>query len=216
MPPYNTTQLAYAQSFQTAVRSVVEGLPNSGQPGSAVFSSACFQHCTSNLETFWGVRIGTLNLKDYLALWFFGADQPAGEALATEDATLPPSVPPQHTENCFWFACGQCHNRTARVTAPPGMGMPPAPGTRAHARRLSASHIMLGLGFLLAIVGAMLYMGASNKRKLVAPAPPRAQRTPGEQVALLHKTAAAGARSTAVAPPPGVSKVSAFKPTEDL
>jgi hypothetical protein len=63
--------------------------------------------------------VGTLNLKDYLALWFFGADQPGSEELASEDPVLPANVPPQHIENCLWFACGQCHNKTARA-APPG------------------------------------------------------------------------------------------------
>lgn len=216
MPPYNTTQLAYAQSFQTAVRTVVEALPNAGQSGSAVYSSACFQHCTSNLETFWGVRVGSLNLKDYLALWFFGADQPAGEEAATEDAGLPPSVPAQHIENCYWFACGQCHNRSAPVLAPPGYAMPPAPGTRAHAKRLSSGHVVVGLTLLLSVVGAALYVGRPNKRRLTAPAPPRAVRTTEEQVALLHKTVGPPAGVKRSAAPAGVSKVAPFKPADDL
>ena len=217
MPPYNTTELAYAQSFQTAVRAVVETLPNSGQAGSAVFSSACFEHCTSNLETFWGVRVGTLNLKDYLALWFFGADQPGSEELASEDPALPASVPPQHIEDCFWFACGQCHNKTARA-APPGFmaipGAPPAPGTRAHARRLSPSHIMAGLGALVGVVAAGLYISRPSKRTLMAPAPARVHRPLDEQMALLHKTANAGA--AVVGAKKTANKVSAYKPEEEL
>lgn len=46
MPPYNATELAYADSFQSIVRGVVTQLPAAAQPGSAVFSSACFRRAS--------------------------------------------------------------------------------------------------------------------------------------------------------------------------
>ena len=56
-PPYlpGTPQLAFADGFQGLVRSVVLNMPTASQPGSAVYSSACFKHCTSTLGSFWGV-----------------------------------------------------------------------------------------------------------------------------------------------------------------
>lgn len=63
MPPYQYSQLTYANNFQTIVRGVVTQAPTIKQQGSAVFSSACFRHCTSNLDEFWGLRVGALSLK---------------------------------------------------------------------------------------------------------------------------------------------------------
>jgi hypothetical protein len=119
MPPYDAAQDAYAATFQADVRAVVTATPSALQPGSAVFSSACFKHCTSNLESFSGVRVGEINLKDYLAMWYFGQATRKGVA-AAEDAGagglgLPPGVPDQHIEDCTTFGCGQCHNRTGAV-----------------------------------------------------------------------------------------------------
>lgn len=55
--PYKGTQLAYALQFQQNVLEVMEGLPVlPAQRGAAVFSSACFWHCTSQDDSFWGVR----------------------------------------------------------------------------------------------------------------------------------------------------------------
>jgi hypothetical protein len=119
MPPYDAAQDAYAATFQTDVRAVVTVTPSALQPGSAVFSSACFKHCTSNLESFWGVRVGELNLKDYLAMWYFGAATRKGVAAAQDAGEgglgLPPGVPDQHIEDCTAFGCGQCHNRSGAV-----------------------------------------------------------------------------------------------------
>ena len=124
MPPYNGTALAYANNFQQAVRSVVLNLPTSEQPQSAVFSSACFKHCTSTLAwgSFWGVRIGELSLRDYLEAWYFGGGTPSNETAGA--ATLPPGYSKQHIEACNGFGCGQCHRKANQVRpAPP---LPPA------------------------------------------------------------------------------------------
>jgi hypothetical protein len=43
-PPYANAHLAYANSFQASILGVVRALPTEQQPGSAVFSSACFKH----------------------------------------------------------------------------------------------------------------------------------------------------------------------------
>jgi len=49
-PPYTGANLSYADAFQQVVRSVVLSLPvESTQPRSAVYSSACYKHCTSTL-----------------------------------------------------------------------------------------------------------------------------------------------------------------------
>ena len=89
-PPYlpGTPQLAFADGFQGLVRSVVLNMPTASQPGSAVYSSACFKHCTSTLGSFWGVRIGDVSLNDYLAAWYFGAAAQAGGPRG------PPALPP--------------------------------------------------------------------------------------------------------------------------
>ncbi len=72
-PPYNSpAQAAYALQFQADVRSVMLNLPTAYQPGSAVFSSACFKHCTSNTPSFWGVTVDGRSLADVLRDWFFG------------------------------------------------------------------------------------------------------------------------------------------------
>jgi hypothetical protein len=68
-PPYTGANLTYADMFQAAVREVALQLPTAAQPRSAVFSSACFTHCTSTLSygAFWGLKVNGLSLKDYLA-----------------------------------------------------------------------------------------------------------------------------------------------------
>ena len=42
-PPFSAGQVVYADAFQQLVRSVVTALPAPTQPGTAVFSSACFR-----------------------------------------------------------------------------------------------------------------------------------------------------------------------------
>jgi hypothetical protein len=114
-PPYTGDELTYAAAFQTAVRSVVLTLPTAAQPGSAVYSSACFKHVTSTIASFWGVYVDDMNLKNYLALWFFGSTSPAAHVDLPASAgasMLPPAVSAQRIEDCTGFGCGQCHSKT--------------------------------------------------------------------------------------------------------
>ena len=108
-PPYTGSQLLYANSFQAAVRSVALDLPTPNQPGSAVFSSACFKHCTSDIGSFWGVKINGVSLKDTLQAWYFPGASPA---------------PSQTIEACTGFGCGECHRPSADM--PPQASLPPA------------------------------------------------------------------------------------------
>jgi len=119
-PPYTGAELTYADGFQQAVRAVMSTLPTAQQPGSAAYSSACFKHCTSDLNTFWTVKIGDLNLKDYLSYWYFGGDTPAAVLSSTVDSHLPTWLPPNVMEDCTGFGCGQCHNETAAAAAAAG------------------------------------------------------------------------------------------------
>ena len=123
LPPYYGANLSYADRFQSAVRSVVLDLPVRGsQPRSAVYSSACFKHCTSSLAwgAFWGVRVANVSLMKYLGDWYFGAAPPSSTSAGA--AVLLPGVSAQHIEACTGFGCGQCHNRRYAI-APP---LPPA------------------------------------------------------------------------------------------
>ena len=54
-------------AVQTLVRSVVSTLPTALQRGSAVYSSACFKHCTSDIGSFWGVRVQGMRTLPQLA-----------------------------------------------------------------------------------------------------------------------------------------------------
>jgi hypothetical protein len=178
-PPYDAPQLAYAAGFQADVRAIVLTLPDAAQPRSAVFSSACFKHCTSNLDAFWGVRVGALNLKDYLSLWYFGTDAPhAGAAIAAAGASagLPAGVATRHIEDCTGFGCGQCHNRSAGgaegaaqpaaaapVAAPAAQAAwaaappppPPAPAQRAVSLGRTAG-VLAAVSLLLCVVAGAL------------------------------------------------------------
>lgn len=64
-PPYdNATVTEYADGFQTAMREALLALPTAAQlPDSGVFSSSCFRHCTINSDAFWGIYVGSTNLK---------------------------------------------------------------------------------------------------------------------------------------------------------
>jgi hypothetical protein len=149
LPPphglYTGAALSYANAFQRGVRAVVLDLPTATQAGSAVYSSACFKHCVTMIGSFWGVRINGMNLKDYLALWYFGSTDPAthvnpafGGALTTG---LPAGTSDQRIEACLGFGCGECHSKQASA-APP---LPPAyttsllPGVRATAPQTTTS-----------------------------------------------------------------------------
>ena len=112
-PPYTGDALTYANSFQSTVRNVLAGIPTAKQPYSAVFSTACFKHCTSDIGDFWGVKIGRINLKTWLDAWLLGS--------------LPQS---KLVESCVGFGCGQCHAKPgpdaltlAQLYSPP----PPSP-----------------------------------------------------------------------------------------
>jgi hypothetical protein len=150
LPPphglYAGASLAYADAFQRAVRAVVLDLPTAAQAGSAVYSSACFKHCVTMIGSFWGVRINGMNLKDYLALWYFGSTDPAthvNPALGGAASTgLPAGTSDQRIEACLGFGCGECHSKHA-APAPP---LPPAyatsllPGTSAAGPGAARSH----------------------------------------------------------------------------
>lgn len=59
IPPYNPQQLQYASQFQQAALGVFDELPAPQQRApvsSGFYSSACFWHCTSEDDSFWGVR----------------------------------------------------------------------------------------------------------------------------------------------------------------
>ena len=118
MPPYNGGALAYANAFQAEVRSVVLGLPAAGQSQSAVYSSACFQHCVTLGGAFWGVRVAGVSLSRYLNYWYNGAG--AGYTPAMVAAVGGWS--PQRIEGCTGFGCGECHRKSFN-SAPPS---PPA------------------------------------------------------------------------------------------
>jgi len=121
MPPWNASEMAYAAAFQTAVRDVVLNVPTKAQPRSAVYSSACFKHCTSSLAwgSFWGVRVDDVSLKDYLGTWYFGTTDPELQNDETGHVgEMPTGISPQRIEACIGFGCGQCHKSTA-APAPP-------------------------------------------------------------------------------------------------
>ena len=151
-PPYAPgPNLTYALTFQAAVRTVMLNLPTAAQPRSAVYSSACYKHCTSTLAygAFWGVKVGDVSLKEYLAAWCVHDDTPAPHpAMPPTDlhppfhdryfgstnwtdwtsanagaAALPAGLKPQRIDPCTdGYACGQCHSKVAAPQPP----LPPA------------------------------------------------------------------------------------------
>ena len=183
-PPYVGSNATYADAFQQAVRSVMLTLPvPSTQPRSAVYSSACYKHCTSTLAwgSFWGVKVDNVSLREFLAAWYFGGAQPTGEnggvgALPIGPGSLSggkhvPALKQQWIEACSGFGCGQCHARVA-LPAPP---LPPSyasyaasrlPGSSARGREPRKSAVFLGvLAIVLAAsVGVMLLRFRLGKR----------------------------------------------------
>jgi hypothetical protein len=113
-PPYGTAALAYADRFQQEVRFQALQLPGAQQSGSAVFSSACFHHCSSNSGSFWGIHVDGASLASYAGAWFFGGNSAMLRELANQ---------PQVIESCNGLGCGQCH---APPTAVPNPPLPPA------------------------------------------------------------------------------------------
>jgi hypothetical protein len=162
MPPYlpGTPQLAFADGFQGLVRSVVLNLPTPTQPRSAVYSSACFKHCTSNMGAFWGVKVDDVSLKDYLQSWYFDAPSVLATAGGKQALGLPAGVPAQRIEACIGFGCGQCHSRIP-VGGPP---LPPA-----H----TASLLAPGPGGAPAALGGMGMSGGALLAQAEAEAPRR-------------------------------------------
>ena len=132
MPPYTGANLTYVNAFQKAVRDVVLDLPTATQPQSAVYSSACFKHCTSTLAwgSFWGVKVDNMSLKTFLADWYFGQDftnanYSDATYAAAGTAALPAGISNQRIEACNGFGCAQCH----RKVVPPAPPLPPAYAT---------------------------------------------------------------------------------------
>lgn len=166
MPPWNETQLEYADSFQVAVRDVVTFLPLAHQPGSAVFSSACFRHCTSNTGDFYGIYVGPYNLKDYLALWYYGSNEPLAQEEAGADPSPPVGWEDQHIEDCTGFGCGECHGRelggkhgkTGHAAAKKGLTLH---GSAAASHDALSHHKREGATGMLIIVASLAAMGAA-------------------------------------------------------
>ena len=214
MPPWNASAMAYATEFQAAVRDVMLNLPTKAQPHSAIYSSACFKHCTSTLAwgSFWGVKIDNLSLKDYLGLWYFGSADPDQQNDDTgQQGSMPPSMSPQRIEACNGFGCGQCHKKLVAPAPPlpPTYAMSLVPGQTAtrhrhlpsarHEKRSGLPHV-IALVMLCAVgVGAL----AAARRQMAGPARARSaagavKEVPlGEASPLLRKPPAA---STAAAP----------------
>jgi len=113
-PPYGGDALLYADRFQTETRYQALQMPGAQQSGSAVFSSACFHHCTSNSGSFWGIHVDGASLASFATAWFFGGSTAATRLLANQ---------PQLIESCNGFGCGQCHKAPTAVPNPP---LPPA------------------------------------------------------------------------------------------
>ena len=156
MPPYVGPALTYANAFQKAVRSVVLDLPTVSQPGSAIYSSACFRHCVTMIGAYWGVKVNGMSLNDYVAMWYFGSTDPDAHVNPQDGGqsgtALPPGLSDQHIEACNGFGCGECHSKTARPAPPlppayttsliPGVAVPRAPRP-AGAPRLPRVHAAL-------------------------------------------------------------------------
>ena len=108
------------------VRSVLSGLPTAQQQGSAVYSSACFKHCTSDIGSFWGVRVNGVPLSAFARNWYDGVAS-AGTGFVSQ------AVPSMAlVEGCTGFGngklgCGECHAK-----APPIVDRPPLPSSMLH------------------------------------------------------------------------------------
>ena len=91
MPPRYANQYAYADSFGAATLAVVSSLPAAGQVDSGVFSPACFHHCVTLTEGFWGIQAEGITFSDAVRWWFFGG-------CPQEDC--PNGLPTQVIEHC--------------------------------------------------------------------------------------------------------------------
>lgn len=70
LPPSTPAQFAWANTFQHMMKEVVAGLPTAQQPDSGIFSPACFHHCVTDAEGFWGLKINGVSFKDAFTEWF--------------------------------------------------------------------------------------------------------------------------------------------------
>jgi hypothetical protein len=115
-PPYTAAGLAYAASFQAAVRTALAPLPTAAQNGSDVFSSACFHHCVTDETTFWGLKVANVSFRDLAGAWFFQRRAPL-----------------RIVEDCTGFKCGQCRSHRKDPGAPPDPAKMWKPGRPPHA-----------------------------------------------------------------------------------
>jgi hypothetical protein len=124
MPPIYPKQLAYADSFGQATLAVVSALPGPEQPGSAVFSSACFKHCVTLSADFWTVQSEGISLSTAIRWWFFGGCPPQD---------CPDGLPQQVIEHCdegFEECKHKCDIRRARRAAALSSDQPSAADAR--------------------------------------------------------------------------------------
>ena len=184
-------ELAYADTFATTMRSVIESLPTPSQfaAGSMVFSTACFHHCTTQSAAFWNVAISPatlgvwpltaadavsdgpepVSLRDALQLWLW----PAAGA---------PAAPQRIMQQCTGFRCGQCTTKLKQAlaqglvlpTPPPASPPPPAPpGSTTLQKRHSEERTSVAAMLAFAIVvGLMLGYAAREATRRVSDAAP--------------------------------------------
>jgi len=94
LPPTTPAQFAWAQSFQTAAKAVLAGLPTSKQTSSAVFSPSCFHHCVTDAAGMWNIRVQNRTFADVFSAWLLSA------------------VAPQHVvDSCSGWRCGACSSK---------------------------------------------------------------------------------------------------------
>lgn len=65
--PMTTTQTAFVNSFQTAVRTLISELPST----ISVFSATCMVHCLSGQATFADLTVNGISMSTAVAEWFF-------------------------------------------------------------------------------------------------------------------------------------------------
>lgn len=174
-PPWSGDSLTYANAFQSTVRQVLAGIPTVQQPYSAVFSTACFKHCTSDIGDFWGVKIGRISLKTWLEAW------------------LQDSLPQARlVENCLGFGCGQCHAKPgANATTladlyspPPPSPPPPSPPRSIFGRHKTAPAAAAAAAHATAVGASAGAAVVSPTSVAAAPSPRSALRQVGRNVAI--------------------------------
>ena len=210
-PPYNAAGLAYADNFQAAVRAALGPLPTSQQPGSGVFSSACFHHCVTQEPSFWAIRVYNVSFRDLAAAWYF-QDQ----------------APLKYVEECTGYKCGTCRSHRKHPGAPPdprpkpprspappdpfAVWSPPPPPTGAWAsgtsvaipgarKRSTSSHAQRWLLLTALLLAVMVAYHCITRRVRRLRAIPVADWAGGEGQPLVPaRTASGGARGIVAAP----------------